>query len=956
MELVSDVTILGTELGQAVQAMSVISRLSPAGQLMHLKRVVKKLSEEIERKTPKKKRQKNSNTQNTQGTINEFAEIVSSDENKMPKEIRDNSKLKNIVDKITDGEQAKMELPQEIADNEEFKTAMNEIVTGKTNDNSKLKSIVEKLSDEIVTGEQTKTDLPKETRDNSKLENISNEIVNGSQEEVDLPKNDYDNSKLMELVDKVVEGEQSKIELKQEMKDNTKLEKIVTEVVEGEQGKLDLGTSDEALDSIGEFKGLEITPEMETEILSAQTPKELEMAMTRVKEQLASQMPVGWTEKLSSWRYLSMLGNPKTHIRNIFGNLIMTTTLYQGKNFIQRAVETVFDSKLEERTRTFKKSTDEVKYFAEKMLEENVETLTGSGYANIQSEIKDMRKIFKIGLLNKISELNSNALSKEDFWFKAPIFKSALAEYLTANGIKTEQDIKQNKEVVQKGISFAIDEALKATFNQYNKLASAISQLENNSALGRVFVGGLAPFKKTPLNIVKTSWQYSPLGLLETATLQTHNLRNGLINANEYIERISQGLTGSAVTLVGMWLASMGLLTGSSGSGKEDEYKESLGMFAPYSIHLPEGEIFGIHLDEKFVDISWLAPSAVPLLVGAEIYDAIINNKEKDVFKTADDIIKILEKTMNPISNMTMLSTFNDALINYGGNDDTSGLEAILSTVIKSYIGQFFPTLGYQINKIIDPTIRSTKASKNSSFKKGEQIVRQNANKIPFTSLLLEPSTDIWGNVRKRSDNFVVRAVDSLFNPASVEKPSATGVDEKILKLYGVNKNNEILPSIPRDSFTVNSETYEMSASEYTQYKMTYGQTAYKKLKTLFSTSEYRQMSNEEKEKAIAEVYEMSKKLAQYEYMTAKYGKTKAMSRLLNDKELKKYNEANKLGLNYEKYLEAYYSQKSVEGEKDKKGKTIKNSKKENQIEAIQKALNTTEEKAKKLQAIFEGK
>lgn len=695
---------------------------------------------------------------------------------------------------------------------------------------------------------------------------------------------------------------------------------------------------------------------METEILSAQTPEELKMAMTRVKEQLASQMPVGWTEKLSSWRYLSMLGNPKTHIRNILGNLVMTTTLYQGKNFIQRAVETVFDSKLEERTRTFKKSTDEVKYFAEKMLEENVETLTGSGYANIQSEIKDMRKIFKLGLLNKISELNSNALSKEDFWFKAPIFKSALAEYLTANGIKTEQDIKQNKEVVQKGISFAIDEALKATFNQYNKLASAISQLENNSALGRVFVGGLAPFKKTPLNIVKTSWQYSPLGLLETVTLQTHNLRNGLINANEYIERISQGLTGSAVTLVGMWLASMGLLTGSSGSGKEDEYKESLGMFAPYSIHLPEREIFGIHFDEKFIDISWLAPSAVPLLVGAEIYDAIANNKEKDVLKTVDDIIKILEKTMNPISNMTMLSTFNDALINYGGNDDTSGLEAILSTVIKSYIGQFFPTLGYQINKIIDPTIRSTKASKNSSFKKGEQIVRQNANKIPFTSLLLEPSTDIWGNVRKRSDNFVVRALDSLINPASVEKPSATGVDEKILKLYGVNKNNEILPSIPRDSFTVNSETYEMSASEYTQYKMTYGQTAYKKLKTLFSTSEYRQMSNEEKEKAIAEVYEMSKKLAQYEYMTAKYGKAKAMSRLLNDKELKKYNEANKLGLNYEKYLEAYYSQKSVEGDKNKKGETIDNSETKNKIKAIQKALNTTEEKAKKLQAIFAGK
>lgn len=811
-ELVSEVTILGTELGQPVQAMSVISRLSPAGQLMHLKRVVKRLSKEIERKTPKKKRQKNSNTQNTQGTI-------SDDKNKMPKEIRDNSKLKEMV----------------------------------------------------------------------------------------------------------------------------------TEVVEGEQGKLELGATDEALEATKEFKGLEITPEMEMEILSAKTPEELKMAMARVKEQLASQMPVDWTEKLSSWRYLSMLGNPKTHIRNIAGNVVMGKVLYKEKNLIQRIIETTFDSKLEERTRTFKKPTQTVQNFANAVFEENQEQLSGSGYSNLQSEIKSMRKIFKTRLIQWLNEKNSSALEKEDFWAKKSVFKSSLAEYLTANGIKTEQDIKQNSEIVQKGINYAVDEALKATFNQYNALASAISQLENRSAIGRVLVGGLAPFKKTPLNIVKTAWQYSPMGLIETLTIQTHNLRNGLINANEYIERISQGLSGASVTALGFLLASLGLLTGSTGNDKKKKNQELIGLFAPYSIHIPNTDIY--------IDISWLAPTAVPLLVGSELYYALKDEGENGNLQTFGAIMEVLERSMNPTSELTMLKTLNDALINYGGGDNSiDGIMAFLTTAIVSYIGQAFPTLGYQINKIIDKTIRSTSAGKNSLYPTGERTARQAISKTPGASYLLEPSTDIWGNVRERSDSVVLRSFDSLINPATVTRSTATKVDEEILKLYDKNGNDKILPSTPQKYFTANSVKYEMSASEYTQYKMTYGQTAYKKLKTLFSTSEYRQMSNTEKEKAIEEVYDYAKQMAKYDYLTSLYGKTKGMEKLLSVSELKKYNESKKLGLNYEKYLEAYYSQKSVEGNKDKNGNTIKNSEKENQIEAIQKALNTTKEKAEKLQAIFAGK
>ena len=888
VELASDVTILGTELGQVVQAMSIIHKLSPAGQLMYLKRAVDRMNKTQKKKTVRKKKIDD---------IDTFTNAVSNNEN-LQKEVKNNSKLKEMVDKIVTGEQSKFKLQEEM----QGKFNVNDII-GK-----------------IEKGEQEKIELPKEIRDNSNL---------------------------MKLVINIEEGEQTKLELRKEMKDNTELGKIVTKVVEGEQSKMNLGTTDEAIAENKKFKKekIELTPEMELAILSAQTPEELEMVVTRVKEQLAAQMPVTLSEKLAEWRYLAMLGNPKTHIRNILGNTAMIP-LYEEKRFFQKVLETVFDSKLEERTTTFKKATKVVKDFANAMVTENKDTLAGNGYANIQSEIKSMRKIYKAKLLQLANEFNSNALEYEDFIFKKRVFTEILADYLTANGIETEQDIQKNSELIQKGINYAIEEAKKATFNQYNAVATAISRFENSSAFGRIAIGGLAPFKRTPLNIVKTSWQYSPLGLIETLSLQTHNLNNGTITPNDYIERVSQGLTGVSISLIGFLLASVGILTASGGNSKEDKYKEAIGTFAPYSIQV----------GTKYIDISWLAPATVPLIVGTEMY-SMIKDGSKNPLKTIDDLIKVLEKTLNPISQMTMLSTFNDALINYGGDNDISGIASLIDTVIMSYIGQAFPTLGSQINRTIDPTIRSTSVSKNSSWNLGERMIRRNMNKIPGLSYLLEPSIDVWGNVRKRSDNTVLRGADAFINPASITEDSSTKVDKEILRLYKINGDNRIIPSTTiQKYFTANSIRYEMNAHEYTQYKINYGQTAYSNLKKMFSSVEYSKMSDTEKANAINKVYGMSKDIAKYRYMTDKYGE-EGLKKLLDDNAYRKYTNAKKVAnLTYEQYLTVYYAQTGIESDKDKNGNSISGSQTEKKIQAIQKALpRLTKQQATKLKKIFAG-
>ena len=50
---------------------------------------------------------------------------------------------------------------------------------------------------------------------------------------------------------------------------------------------------------------------------------ELQNNLNDVYEKLGQQVNKNLTGKIDSWRYFSMLGNPKTHIRNMVGNFLM---------------------------------------------------------------------------------------------------------------------------------------------------------------------------------------------------------------------------------------------------------------------------------------------------------------------------------------------------------------------------------------------------------------------------------------------------------------------------------------------------------------------------------------------------------------------------------------------------------------------------------------------------------
>lgn len=614
---------------------------------------------------------------------------------------------------------------------------------------------------------------------------------------------------------------------------------------------------------------IKLSKEKAQKILEAKDDAELQAAMDEALQEVADQMPVTLGDKVAEWRYLAMLANPRTHIRNTVANVAMKGT-YKAKNIVSRSLETIASPLLEERTRTFEKATDDVKKFAEQSVKENAEMLSGGNNKTIEARLKEMRQVFKNEKLEKLRIFNKNALSWEDDIFTQSAYKDNLEEYLTANGIKTEQDILDKPEIVQKGIQFAAQEAWKTTFHQFSQMATAINKLENQNVWTKMFIGGTIPFKKTPINIAKTGVQYSPLGLLETLSVETAKLKNGSITANEYIDRISQGLTGTAILAIGALLAKFGILKGST-EGKEEEYQANIGQTKAYSLRI----------GNKNFDISWLSPAAMPLLMGAELVNAA-----EDKGASLGELLETLEKTINPLNEMSFMSGVNSTLQSYNNSNTGLGLiSGVAENALKSYFGQMIPTIGGQINKIIDPTQRVTTASKNSPWRAGESYFRQQLNKIPGGSYLLEPKTDVWGNEVKRDDSPIVRAMEALINPGTVTRDTSTEVDDNIMALFQETGNEDIIPKTPTNYYTKNNNKYEMSAKEYTQFKKDYGQKAYKDIEELMDSDEYKEADSAEKAKQIKNVYNEARDYAKDHFEENRYSTQSFIDPIYNELE-----------------------------------------------------------------------
>jgi hypothetical protein len=117
----------------------------------------------------------------------------------------------------------------------------------------------------------------------------------------------------------------------------------------------------------------------------AQTEEEFQRVQHAASQELAEQIPANWKDKLRGWRMLSMLGNPRTHIRNIVGNALFVPAVSM-KNKLGAVMELSQDKG--SRTKTLAPIlSKEIRDFAKQDALTMKDTLTGEAKYNEDNSV-----------------------------------------------------------------------------------------------------------------------------------------------------------------------------------------------------------------------------------------------------------------------------------------------------------------------------------------------------------------------------------------------------------------------------------------------------------------------------------------------------------------------------------------------------------------------------------------
>jgi hypothetical protein len=386
-----------------------------------------------------------------------------------------------------------------------------------------------------------------------------------------------------------------------------------------------------------------------------------------------------------------------------------------------------------------------------------------------------------------------------------------------------------------------MEQAQIATFRQYSYIASKIGEIERKNTATQIAIGAVLPFKKTPVNIAKTALNYSPLGFAKTLAYDIPQVKKGKMEASEAVDHLAQNLTGTSLMLLGYALAQAGLINGAGDDDKEGKYDYQLGKQA-----------YSINIGGSTYSLSWLAPTAMPLFIGANAYETLVEGQEW----TGDVVVEALAQTLDPLSEMSFLSSLDDVLSSY--DSGVAKFAGIASSAAQSYVSQYIPTLVSQIATVTDDKKRTTKVASDSNFKFVDETINQLKYKIPGLRQTLEPSTDIWGKTIYQNDDIVGRAVETFIAPYSRKELIGNEIDSEIKDLYNDSGDTGVIPSIPGNTFTYKKQKYEMSEEEYTEYKKVYGRTANILLERLFATNEYQNATAKKKAAMVKKVYDIA--------------------------------------------------------------------------------------------------
>jgi len=600
-----------------------------------------------------------------------------------------------------------------------------------------------------------------------------------------------------------------------------------------------------------------IDEDLQDEYVNAETEEERDAVIEKIQQHVADQIPSTFMEKWTALRYVNMLGNLRTQVRNVTGNLGMKA-VSSAKNAVAATIENIAHKASGGKFRRTKSLTvsKELLNAARSDFSEVESMILGGGkYSDSRSEstefargVKDKQTVFKLKPLEGYRKLTNWAMEQGDLVFSRSAYARALAGYLKANGVTGSDLSSVDTALLDEARLYAVQEAQEQTFRDTNWLSgwvSTIGRRKDTPGAVKAISEGVMPFRKTPANVLIRAEEYSPLGVINSVVTSINALRKGSdVTGTQVVNSWAKSLTGTGIFGLGMLLQSLGMLSAGPDEDEDKDSFDSMNGWQNYALTLPDG---------TNLTVDFLTPSAIPLLMGAELMQLM-----QDGNISVKDIESALTSLADPMVEMSMLQGVNDTLENVRYAENNLGQMVVNSAL--SYLTQGLTnTLAGQLERTFEPSRMQTYVDKDSDLPDWLQRTLGKASaKTPGLDFSQIPYINAWGE-EEENPNVGLNGLYNLLSPSYIEKGVSTELTQELNRLNSAQSDVNVYPSTPDKTVTFSGQDYNLSADEYVSLAKLQGQTQKQLVEDLISHEVYASLSDGDKAKAIRYAYDYAR-------------------------------------------------------------------------------------------------
>jgi hypothetical protein len=841
LDVVERLADQGTKAGQSIQSYSIYNRLSAEGQLLRAQRRVNKINETI--------LDPNKQVKLTEQTIQDITHSADSIKKFTGQEEQANNVIK-IMDSIKKGKiatDAELDIVRSfVSDAKKFVGDLDPAAKP-----PKVKSVKDvRTRDKVVNFMDKKEELSRQelkkifSRANSMpvdafyhLSTIgASKVAKGTVKLADFTEEmvkdfgEIVRPYAKQIYNKAVEtfNLQSESMTRQRL---SEVEKITNKALK------DKNLSTDEADSIREFA-------RQVGLMSGDAKLESSMELQTVLQAL--ERPT-FGQKLSAAQTIAQLLNPKTIVRNAIGN-----EMFYRVEQINKLVATPVDilrSKITggERTITFR-THNQGQYWR------NWLTGAKAGWKSVNPlglqtayDLGPQAFRSKFNPLTYMEKALGATLRSFDHAGYMRAYNKTLGEMATLRATNEGLKGTAKKEAISQYIREADANMIQladqygkyATFQDNTVISKALTKVKKGmnkvSTLGATEDFGLGDlvlkYPKTPGNLVMRALEYSPAGVVRSASLlKSMRVTKNPAETREFWLSLTRSITGTGgFSLLGYALADKGILTSAGNSDFEVASLERNAGKQPNSVNVSALGRFissGFNLDktgtkegDTFISYDWAQPISIAVALGTGVSQSV---KENGELSATGAMTGGFDSAANTVINQSVLKGLNDFLANYPGRT----MSDRVGDAAKGIAGSFIPTLSNQARQLGDNTARTT-------YSPGllPEIKNRAINRVPGLEKLLPPAYDTLGNQRETYRDKGNNLFNVLLNPAFVSKYNPSSEAKFVLDMINETGDKSLAPRLAQKKL----DGKPLTSKQYSEMQRIMGEEAQSGLSEVYA-------------------------------------------------------------------------------------------------------------------------